>query len=232
MSASIIDYVNIHTEKEKGNNKYIDDKFFDIKELNTESAYITKKLNLQGVVPADSYIGTDANFNVIEKILPTPSPYPNPPSCFGWYDSGFGVIPPNTNTSPNIIILSFLQTGGFPQYNNPISSSFVFNQTSGIFTCNESGVYLINQSYRVSAVPSPLINPFLMGIYNRTSGRYYKGANYIATPPEPMPNNLVYSNTTYDTFTAGTQLNIWGINADGTNSVNFDETFITFFRLA
>ena len=39
MSSSIIDFVNCHTEKELGNNKYINDKFLDVKELNGETIY-------------------------------------------------------------------------------------------------------------------------------------------------------------------------------------------------
>jgi len=39
MSSSIIDFVNCHTEKELGNNKYINDKFIDVKELNGETIY-------------------------------------------------------------------------------------------------------------------------------------------------------------------------------------------------
>jgi len=39
MSASIIDFVNCHTEKELGNTKYINDKFLDVKELNGETIY-------------------------------------------------------------------------------------------------------------------------------------------------------------------------------------------------
>ena len=39
MSSSIIDYVNCHFEKDIGNNKYINDKFIDVKELNSEKIY-------------------------------------------------------------------------------------------------------------------------------------------------------------------------------------------------
>ena len=232
MSASIIDFVNCHTEKENGINKYINDKSLDIIEVNSKTAYVSEKLNLEGVVPADVFIGTDANFNVVEKTIPTPPQYPTNPSCFGWYDCGFGAIPPNTTVVPNIIIPTFLQTGGFPQYNNPISASFVFNQASGIITCNAAGIYLINQSYRIDSTPNRSINPWIVGLYNRTSGRYYKGGSYTATPSFPNPIGAIYNNTTYDTFTAGTQLNIYGVNSDGVNTVNVDEIYFTFFRIA
>lgn len=39
MSSSIIDFVNCHTEKDLGINKYINDKFLDVKELNSEKIY-------------------------------------------------------------------------------------------------------------------------------------------------------------------------------------------------
>jgi len=39
MSSSIIDFVNCHTEKNLGDNKYINDKFFDVKEINSEIIY-------------------------------------------------------------------------------------------------------------------------------------------------------------------------------------------------
>jgi hypothetical protein len=223
MSASIIDFVNCHTEKDNGINKYINDKSLDVKETNSEDTYITKKLNLKGVVPADVLLGTDANFNVVAVK-------PSIPSCFGWYDSGSGVVPPNTITVPNIIIPSFLQTGGFPLYNNPISSSFVFNQSIGIITCNEAGVYLIQQSYKVGALPAATTVPWNVGLYNRTSGRYYTGATENAGPGNPFLRGH-YSQTTYDTFTAGTQLNIYGQNPDPVNSIIFDGIYLTLFRI-
>jgi hypothetical protein len=236
MSSSIIDFVNCHLEKENGDNKYINDKFLDVKEINSEDVYISKKLNLKGVVPADVFIGTDVNFNVIEKILPSPpppSPYPVNPSCFGWYDSGSGAIPPNTIIVPNIIVPSFIQSGGFPQYNNPISASFVYNQTTGIITCNEAGIYLINQSFEIYSTPNRATENWIIGLYNRTSGRYYKGGSYDATPASPNPENtVIYNNTTYDTFTAGTQINIYGENPDPVNTIIFETSYLTFFRIA
>jgi hypothetical protein len=223
MSSSIIDFVNCHTEKDLGNNKYIDDKFIDVKEVNTEDAYISKKLNLKGVVPADVFIGTDANFNIVAKSVSSV------PSCFGWYDSGAGTIPPNTITLPNIIVPSFLQSGGFPQYNNPISSSFIFNQSTGIITCNEAGVYLINQSYVVGSIPNATTIPWVLGLYNRTSGRYYTGASQNAGSPFLTGK---FGQTTYDTFTAGTQINIYGENPDPVNSIIFSGMYLSFFRIA
>jgi hypothetical protein len=134
---------------------------------------------------------------------------------------------------PNTIILNFIQTGGSPQYNNPISSSFSFNQATGIITCNEAGVYLIQQSYNVESSPSQVIAAWSIGLYNRTSGRYYRGAAFTATPVVPTPSGgIIYNQTTYDTLTAGTEINIYGINADAVNSIVFNNTFLTFFRLA
>ena len=160
------------------------------------------------------------------------APYPANPSCFGWFDSGSGVIAPST-FSPTIIIPSFLTTGGSPQYNSPISTSFIFNQPSGIITCLEAGVYLIQQSYDVSSAPGNAIATWGIGLFNRTSGRYYRGGARLQTPNDPMPDGReTYNQTTYDTFTAGTQLNIYGTNADTVNSVNFVSMFLTIFRLA
>jgi len=233
MSASIIDFVNCHTEKENGINKYINDKSLDIIEVNSKTVYVSEKLNLEGVVPANVFIGTDENFNVVEKTIPTPPQYPTNPSCFGWYDSGSGAIPPNTIIVPNIIVPSFIQTGGFPQYNNPISASFVYNQTTGIITCNEAGIYLINQSFEIYSAPNRSTVSWVIGLYNRTSGRYYKGGSYDATPASPNPENtVIYNNTTYDTFTAGTQINIYGQNPDPVNTIIFETTYLTFFRIA
>jgi hypothetical protein len=154
--------------------------------------------------------------------------YPTNPSCFGWYDCGSGTIPANTITIPNIIIPSFIQTGGIPQYNNPVSSSFSFNQSTGIITCNEAGIYLIQQSYDIDSSPSAVIAPWIIGLYNRTSGRYYKGGQFSNVPV----GGSNYSQTTYDTFTSGTQLNIYGVNSDPVNSINFTKTFLTIFRIA
>ena len=161
------------------------------------------------------------------------SQYPLTPSCFGWYDCGSGTIPSNTTTIPNIIIPNFIQTGGIPQYNNPISSSFSFNQSTGIITCNEAGVYLIQQSYDIDSSPNRVTAGWIIGLYNRTSGRYYKGGAFTNTPVVPLPvGGRNYSQTTYDTFTAGTQINIYGVNADPVNSINFTNTFLTIFRIA
>ena len=161
------------------------------------------------------------------------APYPASPSCFGWFDCGNGTIPPNTVTLPNTIIMNFIQTGGSPQFNNPISSSFIFNQPSGIITCLEAGIYLIHQSYNIQSSPNPVTNPWTIGLYNRTSGRYYRGGAYSAGSSNPMPvGGIIYNQTTYDTFTAGTQLNIFGINSDSVDSIIFNNTFITIFRLA
>jgi hypothetical protein len=159
--------------------------------------------------------------------------YPTNPSCFGWFDCGTGTIAPNTTILPNIITPSFIQTGGVPQYNSPISTSFVFNQATGIITCNEAGVYLIQQSYEIDSNPNPVIASWGIGLYNSTSGRYYKGGAFTASPSVPTPKGgTVYSQTTYDTFTVGTQLNIYGINADPVNSIFFTNTFLTIFRIA
>ena len=160
------------------------------------------------------------------------SQYPLTPSCFGWYDCGSGTIPANTIT-PTIVIPSFIQTGGAPQYNNPVSTSFSFNQVTGIITCNEAGVYLINQSYDIGSDPNNVISAWVVGLYNITSGRYYKGGQYTATPSVPMPDGRVtYSQTTYDKFSAGTELNIYGINSDPLNNINFVNTFLTIFKIA
>jgi len=160
------------------------------------------------------------------------APYPANPSCFGWFDSGSGSILPNT-VSPTIIIPSFLATGGSPQYNSPISTSFIFNQPSGIITCLEAGVYLIQQSYDMSSIPGNAIATWIIGLFNATSGRYYRGGARLQTPVDPMTNGRsTYYQTTYDTFTAGTQLNIYGFNADTANTVNFVSMFLTIFRLA
>jgi hypothetical protein len=159
-------------------------------------------------------------------------PYKATPSCFGWSDCGSGSIAPNTSVIPNTIILSFLSTGGVPLYNNPISASFVYNQPTGVLTCNEAGIYLIQQSYDIDSTPSAVIAPWIIGLYNRTSAKYYKGGQFSATPLVPTPSGgVTYSQVTYDTFTAGTELNIYGVNADPFNSINITSTYITIFKL-
>ena len=160
------------------------------------------------------------------------APYPASPSCFGWYDSGSGTIPPNSNV-PQYLIPSFLSTGGVPQYNNPISSSFIFNEPTGIITFLEAGIYLIQQSYDIGSSPSGVIAPWILGLYNRTSTRFYTGAARSQTPSDPLPvGRERFSQTTYDTFTAGTQLNFYGVNADPLNSITFNGIYLTIFRLA
>jgi hypothetical protein len=156
------------------------------------------------------------------------SEYPINPSCFGWHDCGFGVIPPNTITITKIIP-SFTETNFVPLYNNPISTSFVFNQATGVITCNEAGIYLIQQSFNVRSNPNANVGGWVVGLYNNTSGRAYKaGAPTSAT----ITSIGVNSETTYDTLTAGTEIFIYGTNSDPVNEIIFDRTYITIFRLA
>jgi hypothetical protein len=156
------------------------------------------------------------------------APYPADPSCFGWHDCGFGTIPPNTTTITKIIP-TFTETNFVPLYNNPISSSFVYNQATGVITCSEAGIYLIQQSYNVRSNPNANVGGWVLGLYNNTSGRAYKAG----APTSAIINSIgVNSETTYDTLTAGTEIFIYGTNSDPVNEIIFDRTYITIFRLA
>jgi hypothetical protein len=153
------------------------------------------------------------------------------PACFGWYDCGTGNMPPS-NIITNILIPSFVQTGGLPQINSPIVN-FTYDVLTGIITCNETGVYLICQSYDVFNPPNPTQFGWTIGLRNRTSGRIYIGARKNGTFSDPNAGlEFWYGQTTYDTLTAGTQLNFCGQNADPINSVDYRNIFLTIFRLA
>jgi hypothetical protein len=157
--------------------------------------------------------------------------YPANPACFGWHDSGAGIMPPNTIIT-DILIPSFIQTGGLPQINSPIVN-FTYDIPTGIITCNQTGVYLICQSYDVMNASSPRQFGWVIGLRNRTSGRLYVGARKNGTFSDPNAGfEFSYEQTTYDTFTAGTQLNFFGENTDPINSIGYRNIFLTIFRLA
>ena len=153
------------------------------------------------------------------------------PSCFGWYDSGAGSMPPNTIIT-NILIPSFVQTGGLPQINSPIVN-FTYDVLTGIITCNQAGVYLICQSYDVRNALNPTQIGWTIGLRNRTSGRIYIGARKNGTFSDPNAGfEFSYEQTTYDTLTSGTQLNFCGENTDPINSIDYRNIYLTIFRLA
>jgi hypothetical protein len=60
MSSSIIDFVNCHTEKNLGNNKYINDKFLDVKELNGDTIYQNNVL-----------VATQTDINTLQSQITT-----------------------------------------------------------------------------------------------------------------------------------------------------------------
>jgi hypothetical protein len=72
MSASIIDFVNCHIEKDLGINKYINDKFLDVKELNGETIYQNNVL-----------VATQTDINTLQQEIDALTPdNPN-----GWINS-------------------------------------------------------------------------------------------------------------------------------------------------
>ena len=105
-----------------------------------------------------------AVFNTDGTSFLTPlTQYPVTPSCFGWQDSGSGDIPINALTVQ--LIPSFVTTPGLvPNYNSPISGSFSYNQVTGTITCNEAGIYLIQQSYFVTNPQTPTQFGFTIGL--------------------------------------------------------------------
>ena len=82
MSSSIIDFVNCHTEKNLGKNKYINDKFFDVKELNGEKIYQNNVL-----------VATQTDINVLQQEID------NIPSITNAWINGAG----QTSTNHQII---------------------------------------------------------------------------------------------------------------------------------
>ena len=172
-----------------------------------------------------------AVFNIDGSSSLTPlTQYPTTPSCFGWQDSGAGDIPINALTVQ--LIPSFVTTPGLiPNYNNPISS-FSYNQVTGTITCNEAGIYLIQQSYSVTNPQTPTQFGWTIGLRNVTSGKFYKCSG--KTPRFSDPNEgqeFSYSSATYDTFTAPTELTFFGSNSDPVNTVGYKGIYITIFRV-
>lgn len=165
-------------------------------------------------------------------IGPTgPAGYSVNPACFGWHDSGAGTMPPNTIIT-DILIPSFIQTGGLPDINSPIVN-FTYDVPTGIITCNQTGVYLICQSYDVKNASNPRQFGWVIGLRNRTSGREYVGARKNGTFSDPNAGfEFSYGQTTYDTLTSGTELNFFGENTDPINSIDYRNIFLTIFRLA
>jgi len=135
MSSSIIDFVNCHTEKENGDNKYINDKFLDVKELNSEDMYVSKSLNLKGVVPANSVLGTDANFNIVRSITSVSTP------AYYSYNNGIGLTSIGAGSGPAFQF----GVGGTTLQQTPN-----ITYTLGLLQIFDDGIYLFNFSALVS----------------------------------------------------------------------------------
>jgi hypothetical protein len=136
MSSSIIDFVNCHTEKENGDNKYINDKFLDVKEINSEDTYISKSLNLKGVVPANNILSTDANFNVVGSGSSLFSP------AYWSYNNGINpfLIPANAITQ-----LDIAKSGTLLEQTPNMS----YNGSTFILNIADRGIYFFTCSYEV-----------------------------------------------------------------------------------
>jgi hypothetical protein len=78
------------------------DKLTDVKEIDTETIYISKILNLNGVVPANTILGTDANFNVIGNSLSFFNP------AYWCYNNGINPFLIQANTT---VPLDFAKSG-------------------------------------------------------------------------------------------------------------------------
>jgi len=152
MSSSIIDFVNCHTEKENGDNKYINDKFLDVKEINSEDMYVTKNLNLKGVVPANSVLGTDANFNIVNSQITVPTPT--------YWCVNNGTIPTTIPAGQTTNIL--FGNGNF------LEATPNMSYTNGVLSILNDGIYLFNFSGLISVSAPTTTGNFTIQIVNTT----------------------------------------------------------------
>lgn len=154
MSSSIIDFVNCHTEKENGDNKYINDKFLDVKETNSKDTYITNKLNLKGVVSPNSVLATDSDFNVVSDtyVLTVPSYFS--------YNNG---VNPFIIPAGNQLPIDFATGGNFLE----ISSNMTYSAPS-VLSINEDGFFLFNFSCLISASAAASGGYFELFFQNQT----------------------------------------------------------------
>lgn len=218
MSSSIIDFVNCHTEKENGDNKYINDKFLDVKELNSEDMYISKKLNLQGVVPANSLLATDANFNIVGGSIVDFN------QAYRSYSNG---VNPNPIDAGSIVSLDF-GIGGTLLSSTP---NIVYNGLE--LTINSEGFYLFSFSalIRVSAPTTTgyfnlyFTNPQGVGSRIIQIGRTYG-------IPDVNMRQLISVSFITDNRIAN---NFWGIECENTyptQTVNIDNITTTIYKIA
>jgi len=131
MSASIIDFVNCHTENEVGDTKYINDKCLNVKEINCDNGYVQNTIKMRSLTP-DTYLGLDANNNMVSKETPISSSSP--------YAILSGVLTPQTVPSGTNQFLNFGSSTIIRRNKVDIDPSF---QT---FTISEVGVYLVDLS--------------------------------------------------------------------------------------
>jgi len=129
MSASIIDFVNCHIENEVGNTKYINDKCLNVKEINCDNGYIQNTIKMISLTP-DTYIGLDANNNIVSKETPISSSSP--------YAVCASILSTQTVPSGTNQLVSFTRSIVF-RFNK-----IVIDASLTTFTISDIGVYLVD----------------------------------------------------------------------------------------
>lgn len=118
------------------------DKLTDVKEIDSEEIYITKTLNLRGVVPANTILGTDENFNVVASDLSTNSAY--------W--SYNNAICPFLITANNITQLDIARSGTLLE----ATPNMTYNGSTFILNIADRGIYFFTCSYEVRVNVNPI----------------------------------------------------------------------------
>lgn len=152
MSSSIIDFVNCHTENETGQTKYINDKCLNVKEINCDNGYIQNTIKMISLTP-DTYLGLDANNNMVSKETPISSSSP--------YAILSGVLTPQVVPAGTNQFLNFGSSTIIRQNKVDIDPSF---QT---FTISEVGVYLVDLSITCDVINGSASLAFLLNEFSQ-----------------------------------------------------------------
>jgi hypothetical protein len=152
MSASIIDFVNCHIENETGDTKYINDKCLNVKEINSNNGYIQDTIKMYSLTP-NSYLGLDANNNMISKETPISSSSP--------YAILSGVL------STQIVPAGTNQLVRFTSATIIRQNKVVIDPSFEIFTITEPGVYLVDLSISCDVINGIASLEFLLNEFSQ-----------------------------------------------------------------
>ena len=137
MSSSIIDFVNCHTENEEGNTKYVNDKCLNVKEINCENGYVQNTIKMNSLTP-NSYLGLDANNNMVSKNDPVSSSSP-----YAIYSS---------TSTVQTVVPNVPQSVSFGSSLLIINNKVVVNPAFTTFTISDVGVYLVDLSISCNVI--------------------------------------------------------------------------------